>query len=72
MKTVVAMTVGILIGCGIGAIAQDFKPVPQMGQLHVENMPQEAFVYAGGKDDQGNGRILRMTPDGLVMAKCEK
>ena len=60
MKYVIGFVFGTIAAMSLSAFAQN--PLP--------TLPVETFINAGGKDSDGIGRMLKMTADGRVLAKC--
>ena len=67
MKIVVSFIFGMAAAVSLSSIAQTVSP----SQGNSLAIPVEGFMNAGGKDEDGVGRRLRMTKDGRVLAKCD-
>lgn len=75
------LIIGLVLGISVGAMAQTtlcatdecVKRNP-IGTFDLRSMPQitsKAFVRAGGEDESGIGRPIRMDTKGRVIAKCD-
>ena len=62
MKIVLGFICGVAAVLSLSAIADELPSL---------STTDKVFVYAGGKDADGNGRALLMTKDGRVLAKCD-
>lgn len=62
LKTLFAIAVGIFIGVGAKALAED---------KYAKTLDGTLIELVGALDDNGHGHPLRVAADGRVLADCE-